>query len=206
MDKDVYKKFLILTMLLTVTACVGIGGNSPPTHHYVLSSAAAVDATTDYQSEELSIGLWLVTLPDILDRPQIVTRIDQYGVQLGEFDRWAGDLKLNMTHHIADELRIRLRTGRVSVYPWLTNQTINYQVKVDVTRFDGTLGGTTVLKGTWILLDGGGKKELLHEAFLINANAKDSSYTAMVAALSKLVTSLSEQISVGIAKQKKSLH
>lgn len=207
MYKDVYKKIILLTMLLTVTACVGFGGNSPPTYHYVLSSdiVSNTNTTIDLQSEQLSIGLWLVTLPDMLDRPQIVTRIDQYGIQLGEFDRWAGDLKLNMTQQIADELRVRLRTDRVTVYPWLTNQAINHQVKINVVRFDGTLGGAAVLKGTWVLLDGNGKKELFRESFFKKSDTKDISYTAMVATLSKLVTALSEQISAGIDKKNKLL-
>ena len=198
MSDNIFKTIFLVGVVFVMTACVGFGGSSPSTRHYVLNSAVLLEVEPDKKARDVSVGLWLVSLPDILDRPQIVTRIDRRGIQLGEFDRWAGDLKLNMTQYLADELRSRLRTDRVIVYPWLTNQDIKYQIKVDVARFDGVLGGGAVLKGTWVLLNESGKNELLHESFLIKENTTDASYAAMVSTLSNLVASLSEQVSARI--------
>ncbi len=192
----------VFIVVLSLTACVALGGTSSPTHFYTLS-VEPVDKTDDHHAlseltSELSIDIHLVELPDILERPQIVTRIDKNRIKLGDFDQWAGDLKTDMAHTIVNELKKSLNTDRVFIFPRLTNKPVSYQVKINVIQFDGVLGGNTVLRGSWALFRGLNNKELVYEDFSLRVAASGENYIDTVSALSDLLVMLAEKIAQSI--------
>eukprot|EP00481_Brizalina_sp_1-RS-2013_P000869 TRINITY_DN2076_c0_g1_i1.p1 TRINITY_DN2076_c0_g1~~TRINITY_DN2076_c0_g1_i1.p1 ORF type:complete len:103 (-),score=18.82 TRINITY_DN2076_c0_g1_i1:83-391(-) len=91
----------------------------------------------------------------------------------------------------------------LSPRPGRLNRKNDYQIKIHVERFDGELGGETVLTGAWSLLNAKGNKELVRKAFTFKAQASGKDYSDMVAILSKLTVQLAEQIANVIAAQKK---
>lgn len=183
---------LALTALL-LTACAG---TSPPTYFYTLEAASV--EILGQKAQGPGIGLGPVILPDTLDRPQIVTRNGDYGIELAEFHRWAGGLRADMSRLMAARLMQQLDTERVSLYPWPRHRNLDYQVRVDVLRFDGQLGAQAVLEGSWTLLDGEGRKELRQRAFRFNETAAGTDYRAMVEAMSRLVILLVDDIAAQI--------
>jgi len=179
---------LAFTALL-LTACAG---TSPPTYFYTLEAASpAASAQTNTGP---AVGLGPVILPDTLDRPQIVTRNGDYGIELAEFHRWAGELRADMSRLMAARLMEQLTTDRVSLYPWPRHRELDYQLRIDVLRFDGQLGGQVVLEGSWTLLDAEGRKELSHRAFRLNDAGAGADHRAMVRAMSRLVVRLADDI------------
>jgi len=86
-------KSYLLPWILSVGLLAGCAGTTQHTRFLVLSPQTP--ETLGGQASPtagLSIGLGPIKIPDILDRPQIVTRIDNNRLQLAEFHHWAGQL------------------------------------------------------------------------------------------------------------------
>ena len=184
------RHIFIISLLVLLTAC----GTSPKTNFYILQAQQASALTSTDISQGPAIGLWEVKLPDFLDRSQIVTRTGQFEIDVADFHWWAGSLKKNVTLVLASELSQRLQTDQVVISPWAHHHKNDYQIKVYLERFDGTLGGEVELRGVWSLLDATGRKELSSEGFAFKAKAADKTYKEMVAALSQLTMKLAEQM------------
>ena len=192
-----FRYLLIVSLMLSLSAC----GTSPKTNFYVLNSDYEPPAQGD---EGVSVGVLKATLPVLLDRSEIVTREGQYKIELADFHHWAGGLNDNLISLITRELSQRLKSNRIYANPQRTNKKSDYQVKVFIIRFDGELGGEVALRGAWSLLSGQGEQELGREIFVLSTQAKGTSYSDMVAALSDLAVQLSEKIANGITAQEQS--
>lgn len=176
----------VVTFALSLAAC----GTSPKTHLYVLNSEQALTGTGD----GVSIGVWKVKLPELLDRSEIVTRNSQHEVELADFHHWAGRLGPNINALIAQGLGQHLGTINVRTAPWSSQKANDYQVKVFIERFDGQLSGEAVVRGSWVLLNGEGTKQLTRQSFSLKAPLTSDKYSDLVAALSMLTSELSQLI------------
>lgn len=173
--------------MVLLSAC----GTSPKTNFYLLSAEHNDEIIT---SEKLAIGVWKVTLPELIDRPEMVTRTGTHTIDRADFHRWAGSLSSNVSLLIASELSYNLKTGHVGVSPWSAYRNFDYQVKTHIRQLDGELGGESHINGVFIILNGKGNKKIQEETFSFEESVKDESYTEMAAAMSRLVVSLSEKI------------
>ena len=192
------RKFTMgLLALMLAAGCAG----TPPTKFYSLESESVQPALA--QLPELSLGLGPVLLPDTLDRPQIVTRENIYNLKLDDSHRWGGNLKANMERHLGHRLKYLLGTQRIYSHPWHRYRQPDYQLQIDVLRFDGELGGEMQLSGTWALLDGNDRRELHLQAFSLRGQAAGPEYRDLVVAMSGLVDRLAEQIAIVIVGQAK---
>jgi uncharacterized lipoprotein YmbA len=98
-----------------------------------------------------------VSVPELVDRPQIVTVGPGSEVQLSEQHRWAEPLKLAIGRLVADRLSQALGGALVSAYPAEAAADTAYRVSLNVQRFDSELGvavHTTVLWTVRRLADG----------------------------------------------------
>jgi uncharacterized protein len=125
--------------------------NTPPTRFYVLSAIDEQPAATP--GKGVAIGVGPVSLPQYLNRPQIVTRIGGNQMAMAEFDQWGGDLNDNFTRVLAANLSSLLKTDRVSLYPWKDEAPVDEQVAVDVVNFEQDAAGKSVLTAYWSILD-----------------------------------------------------
>ncbi len=190
----IISKVVLISLMLLLSAC----GTSPKTNFYFLGAEHDAEITTN---EKLAIGVWQVVLPEIIDRPEIVTRTGAHTIELADFHRWATGLSSNVSLLIANELSFNLKTGHIDVSPWSAHYKFDYQVRVHIQEFGGKLGDENTIKGVFIILNGKGNKKILEESFSFNEKVKDGSYSEMVAAMSRLVVSLSGQIAQAIRVQ-----
>jgi uncharacterized protein len=148
--------------------------------------------------QNISVGLGPVTIPDYLDRPQIVTRTSQNSVLLAEFDRWAEPLSGTISRTLAENLSSLLHTDTVVLYPWPGSVDIAYQVLVDVFRFDGVLGEKAILDAQWSVLGKRGKKVLLLKRSIFVEPAREGSFAALVSGESRALDNLSREIAYAL--------
>ncbi len=191
---NIIYKTIGVSVFILLSAC----GTSPKTYFYSLNAEHDNEIVT---SENLAIGVWNVTLPELIDRPEMVTRSGEYTIDLADFHRWLGGLSSNVSLLIANELSHNLKTGQVYVSPWSGDNSLDYQVKVYIRKFDGTLGGESSIKGIFVILNGKGNEKVQEETFSFNEKVKDKSYSEMAAAMSRLVVSLSGKIAQAIKTQ-----
>src|SRR5262245_52783094 len=178
-------------LLLALAGCA----NTPPTQFYVLPSLASADtaALSTAANRDLTIGVGPVTMPPYLDRPQIVTNASRAKLTLAAFDHWASPLHDIFSRALAENLSLLIPTDRVVLHPWSRSTEINYQVVVEVTRFDGPATGAAVLTARWSILDANGKELAMRKSSL-NASAGRQDYEAMVTAMSHTLEGLSRDI------------
>ena len=191
---------LVFPVLVIALLISGGCANTKPSRFYTLSPLATSESETQASAEApgLAIGVGPVKLPEHLDRPQIVTRTSRNELRLAEFDRWAGPLQDDFSRILAENLSILLSTGRVSLYPWRRSVPIDYQVVVDVNRFDGELGGNTWLIARWSVFGGRDKEVLSMRKSRIIERSGAQGYRAMVAAQSRALANLSREIAKAI--------
>jgi uncharacterized lipoprotein YmbA len=181
--------FIIITVLLLA----GCGG-SQPVEFYTLSSLNGMrNPSSDLSvGEEVAIGVGPVEFPELLNKPQIVTRTGSHKLHLDEFHRWGSPLDEEFTRVLAQNLSALLDTDRVSVFPWGGYFQPTYRVVMNVQRFDGQAEGYVTLDATWTVL-GGDASELTVKRSVIEEQSSGG-YEALVSAESRAASVLSREI------------
>jgi uncharacterized protein len=185
-----------LPVILAIAAIFLGGCRSQSPRFYALSSIPADQVTSKRQSpaQNAVIGIGPVKLADYLDQSMLVSRTSDNQAVKAEFDRWVGSLKDNFINVLADNISFLLPTERIYLYPWRTSVPIDYQVVLDVIRCDGRLGDAAWLEARWSLLGGPEKVLLKTNRSSIREPVTGADYAAVVAAQSRAVAKLSQEI------------
>jgi uncharacterized lipoprotein YmbA len=182
------KRFVIATAVFAFVS-LNLGCSTPPSHFYTLSASGA----TAKNSSELSVAVGPVSIPAVVDRPQIVVSIGANQVRLDEFNRWALPLQNNIARVVADNLTAQLGTPRVAVFPELTSADADYRAIIDVQRFDSVPGEAATLEALWVVRRmKDGKAE--HGRTTIRQSVSEKDYAALAAAHSQAIGRLSQEI------------
>jgi hypothetical protein len=141
------QRLALALMLMAVTLLQGCAA-TPETKLYLLS-ALEPEAPAAGGDRPMVIGLGPVTLPDYLDRPQIVLRVSENRLAAAEFHRWAEPLTANVVRVLAENLAARFAAGRILLHPWRKDESPDYQVRVEVLRFDAGPDEAVHLIANW---------------------------------------------------------
>jgi uncharacterized lipoprotein YmbA len=190
-----------LTLMPLVAGFLGLGACTSPSARFYLLPTPAVSESFSLPEggQGPVIGLGPITLAGYLDRPQIVTHVDQNRLAFGEFERWAEPLRDNITHVLGEHLALLIPTDQVLLQPWPRAAALDYQVTIDVLQFDGRLSGETTLLAFWSILDGGEMPLLSHRTSL-SVLADGADYEAIVVAMNQLLAGFSRDIAVAIQR------
>ena len=182
---------------LSLAALLAGCGTTAPSRFYVLQSSANTEAVLPGKiAPDAIVGIGPVTLPEYLDRPQMVTRAGDNRLDLAEFDRWAEPLGGNFTRVLADNVSRLLSTERVVLFPWPSSVQVDYKVAVEVMEFEAGPGGIVTLDARWTVF-GGGDSAVRRSHFEEQA---PGGYEAIAAAQSKMLGKLSLEIASAIAE------
>ena len=190
------------TCLAIVLLMLGAPGctETQPSTFYTLSALGASDGgTSGSRPGGLAIGLGPITLPQYVDRPQIVTRITPNRLELSEFNKWAEPLDHIFSRVLADNLSVLLGTDRVIVLPRRRSGRTDIQVEIDVTQFDTDTSGTTVLAARWMIFGLEDDEPLTTQKSVVSSRIDNpGNHEAVVAAMSRMVEELSREIARAI--------
>jgi uncharacterized lipoprotein YmbA len=139
------------------------------------------------------VAIGRITLPDLLDRPQLVVRTAANRVDILESHRWAESPKSEIPRIIAADLAILLKPARVSTYPQNAGQEADYRVLLDIQRFEMTAGEGVALEALWSVRrsDGGVPKT---GSTVVSEPAGAPGYDALVAAQSRALAAVSRDL------------
>jgi uncharacterized lipoprotein YmbA len=182
---------------LAIMSLIGCA-SSPSETYYTLTAGAAVNESTSATSKSAySIAVGPITLPEVVDRPQIVLRAGPNQVSIVELHRWAGQLRNEISRVIADNLAADLNVKWVAAYPQSAGDNADYHVLVDIQRFDSTMGESVAIDALWTV-------KRVSDGILRTGRsaAKESgsggTYDAMVAAHSRALATISREIAEAI--------
>ena len=144
------------------------------------------------------IGIGPVKLADYLDQSMLVSRTSDNQAVKAEYDRWVGSFKDNFVNVLADNIGVLLSTERIYLFPWRVSVPIDYQVVLDVVRCDGRLGDAAWLEARWSIFGGPEKKLLKINRSSIREPVSGADYAAVVAAQSRALAKLSQEIAEAI--------
>lgn len=182
---------------LMITTLIGCG-SSPKETYYTLSAAAAMNGLSPADgAPTYSIAIGPITLPEVVDRPQLVLRVGPNEVTFVELHRWAGSLKSEISRIIADNVAGYLNIRQVAAYPQSAGDNAEYRVLVDIQRFDSTLGESVTIDALWTI-----KRQSDGVARTGRSTARESSgggnYEAVVAGHSRALATVSRDIAEAI--------
>lgn len=206
--KKMKKIYWIQTAVILMFSLSILGGCLPkpsaPTKLYILSPLASpgVEMHNEADTIFMTIGVGPVHLPEYLDRPEIVTRINPNEIKLAELDIWAEPLQVNFTRVLVENISKLLSTEPVAVFPWRASPEIDFQIDIEVVRLDGDIAGKAFLIAQWSILKSSNKSILFSKKSQYTESVGGTGYSALVAAQSRMIGAFSHDIAEAI----KSLH
>jgi uncharacterized protein len=181
-----------LLVLIVLASC----GGSPSPSFYTLSADATLERMSNVAPLRVTVGP--VTVPDLVDKPQIVTRRAPNEVSVNEFARWGEPLKENIARTLAADLSRLLGSENVSVYPQGADVKA-YQVRVDVMRFDSAPADAVTLDALWTVRSPDGKSRFDGHT-VAHEKAEGEGFDAIAAAHSRALAQMSRQIAAAIVQ------
>ena len=189
------RKFLLLAALLATAALSGCG-SSPVTHFYTLNPAAEPVAAGAGAKAVYIVAVGAVSLPDGVDRPQIVLRTGGNRVSFSEFERWVGALKDEIALAVAANLKQGLGGANVSAYPMSAGMNADVNVLLYVQRFDSALGDAATVEILWQVTPAKGAVKTGQST--VREPAGGPGYEALVAAHVRALAAVSRDIAAAI--------
>lgn len=170
-------------------------GTPPKDHFYTLIDAAQPSPATGGNGP--SVQITAITLPEAVDRNELVLRNGPYSVAVLDTRRWAESLKSAIPRVLANDLGPMLDSTAVSTADDNTGVHAKYQLRLDITRFDTALGGTEAIDAAWIIHPASGKADRAGRVSLrvaAHGGDYDEAVAAQVQALAQLSAEIAKQI------------
>jgi len=137
--------FDAIAAIFALFALVGGCASTPASRFYTLSATSVAGPTRS----ALSVAVGPVSVPAVVDRPQITVSSGPNEVRLEEFNRWASPLQNDIARVVAENLMALLGTSRVTLFPQSTSVDADYRALIDVQRFDSVPGEAATLDAVW---------------------------------------------------------
>jgi len=182
--------FVVFSILLT-----GCAGNTRPSSFYMLRSLAEPEkrAPEPTGQGDLSLLLGPITLPVYLDRKQVVTLAGKHELVVDEFTRWAEPLQDNFYRVLVEDLSLLLNTPRVYAYDRRGSPPADFQIIMDVTRFESVAQGDAHLTVFWTIIQRESKKPIAKKS-VFRAAAPSQDVVGVIEAQNETLTALSREI------------
>ena len=197
-DPCYLKEIILLLSFVFLGGCLGTGTQKPTDYFLLQPINSAMEKQGAAAGEGTVLGIGPVRVQEYLNRPQIVTRSSTSEIKLHDFHYWGEPLSTNFTVVLAQNLSALLSTDQIFIFPYRNKQNLplQYQVVVDVIRFDGEPGVKASLLVQYYILQfqEDGMKELVTRQPSFSKPLADDSFETLVAAMSELVADLSREI------------
>lgn len=198
MANQLSKWFLTLSTGTLLSACM----STPPTQFYVLEPLSEPPPASTVAEKKRQIGIGPISIPTLLERKQIVTRLPDNSVKIAEFHQWASPLKDNVAQVLTHNLATLQAGDLVRAYPWSAYGAVDYRIIIDIIRFDTRPEQSVNFEANWAIMN-----EKTH-TLLSNGHTKIEhpldapSYPATVKALNKVLSEFSQELSLALGKIK----
>ncbi len=192
---------IFFTIVSILQGCTILGrGTQQPTRNYVLNSVYSDETQPQAVADLNNIGILVgpIRMALYLDRTDIVIRDSQNQIRLAEFAQWAGPLQENFSRVLVENLSVLLTTDRIGIFPGTRPVSFEFNVTVNVTRFDGVPGRQADLRARWGILDQTRKEILIENHSVLSRPTENDSLEALIAAESRALADLSHEIAAAI--------
>ena len=172
-------------VVMLAAGCV----SAPESRFYTLSATPSPAAT----SSEVSVAVGPVSVPVVVDRPQIVVSMGPNRVWPDEFNRWAAPLQDSIARVVAENLAAMLGTPGVTQSSQTLSMGSTYRAIISVESFESVPGEMARLDAVWTVSrtkDGTTRSGRT----TVREPTAEKGYDALAAAHSRAVARLSQAI------------
>jgi uncharacterized lipoprotein YmbA len=188
-------KRLSLCLAVALTMITLVGCASSKSEFYTLSAEAPRESVN--RGSPVTVVVGAVTVPELVNRPQIVVRAGTNHVTIDEFARWADPLKSQIPRVFVADLSQLLNSPRVSTLPIGGDAAAAWRVRIDVQSFDASLGDTASVDVLWSVLPPGNAPPITGRT-IASEPCAGAGYDAVVVAWSRALATVSRAIAAGI--------
>ena len=177
-------------LVLVLSGC----GSPPKDRYYVLGAAegaAPSSAMTKY-----TVAISAVSVPDLVNRNNIVVYQPDNRVEIMEHERWAEPLSFAIPSAIAAGLRSELPDARIAVYPQRAAADADCFINLDIQRFEARRGSSALVEALWSVRCGKGRVQ--HGRSLIREPLQADSYSAVVSGYGRAITQMSKELAEAV--------
>ena len=186
-------RLVTITTLCALATLATSCASTPASRFYTLSATSGPAAT----SAKLSVAVGPVSVPAVVDRPQIVVDIGPNQVRLEEFHRWAAPLQNNIARVVADNLVQMLGTPRVTLSAQSLSADADYRAAIEVQSFQSVPGEAAIVDAVWTVRRiKDGKTELGRTT--VRETLQEKGYDVLAAAHSRALARLSQDIAAAV--------
>lgn len=195
---------IAMLALMGGSACFNMSAGTSPGTRFFLLEAKSEHTPVPKRAQKkglphIAIGIGPVVLPHYLDRPQILTRINNQELLADEFNRWAEPLKVSIPRILGENLAWLSGGGRIRIFPWNRSAHVNIQVSMDIHRFEADAAGKITLKATWRIVAVKDRQLLKERQSIIERASTGTGAGAKVEGMSLALSDLSLEIAGDLA-------
>lgn len=207
-----------LRAMAAVIAVLAAACSSPPSELYVLTPmsmppkgnaamqpgttpaayGSSVPAAATRRASTPVVGV-SVTVPEYLDRLDIVERSSANELKPVYSAQWGESLGVTATRAVTENLVTLLPSDDVIMLPSRARRNLDYEVNLDLTRFESNTQGLSTLAGRWSISDSSGAEKASGRV-LLTQQASQEGYAAMAAAMSHNLATVSNDIAVALQR------
>ena len=172
-------------------------GSVPTEYFYTISATAPAGTPATATNWNAGITVEVATIPESVDRPQLVLSAGENQVVILEQQRWAEPLKGQIARTVAVNLSRLLGSARVSAYPQATDPDAAYRIALDVQRFEARRGDAVAVEVLWTIRGADGPAQASGRS-VTRETIEAEGYDALVAAHSRAFGAVSRDIAAAL--------
>ncbi len=193
-------RLLISSVAASVLLAAASGcARSPNVTFYTLSAMSPEAASPAASLRAVAVGP--VTLPELVDRPQLVIKVAADRVDILETERWAEPLKSEIPRLLAENLARLLRPARVSTIDQSESRDAEYRVLVDIQRFQTVPGEGVEIDALWSVRRSAVGAVPRRGRSQVREPAAGTGYDALVAAHGRALAAISGDIAKALREE-----
>jgi uncharacterized lipoprotein YmbA len=159
-----------------------------------LADAAGGDLPRPAASSKLASTLGVtVTVPEYLDRLDIVERVGANELKPSNTAQWGESLSIDATRVVVEDLEALLPPASVVMLPSRSRRSLDYQVDITLVRFEGDARGNSVMAGEWSISASDGH-ELASGRFARSEPIGQTGFSETAAAMSRNLAAVSADL------------
>jgi len=194
------RTILVLALACLAVGCSVLAPQPDRSQTFVLTSAAEEGGGQGRGGAVLSVGIGPVLLPSYLTRSEIVRRSGENRLVYDQNKLWGEPLEQGFRRVLGEDLGQTLGTVHVFQYPWSTGLRVEYQIPIQILRFDVDESGLVTLNTRWGIRRPGEPDVLSSQESRIVEAPRDGSTGSVVTAMSAAVGRLSDEIATAIRR------
>jgi uncharacterized lipoprotein YmbA len=193
------RSWLAVVLLAGASGCSLLTPEPDPSRFFVLTAMNAAPAPPR-EHGDLIVGVGPINIPGYLDRNEIATRVSSDELHYSPVERWAEPLRGGIERTIAENLMPVVPGGLVLRFPWAATTRVDYQVGLDVRRFEADKDGNANLFVRWTIRSLPSGRFLVNRESSLQAAGGSADPELATRALSTTLAQLSQEIAAEIMR------